>query len=401
MPLHQETYIVGNIARVVNPVNSAGDLTVANAQLHRLREQLRQQRGQSSPVETTESPALSRLPPHLGWGSDRIPTQPNRVPPQSKLQIALTVTPVDDDVVAADISKGSSESERVQTCSVHPSLLVACLKHEMAAIGRIWLLARFLDEQGRGWLTIDELRQQLTDKSSPLRVVGWRRLRQVLNAGKGVFWERDDFGRLWLYGNIRVARHLGVTHFSGDEIKLPIQELLGTIGEVRNAFYTAFHCGRASSPISRATLQLVTGVPARTQRYYDDAHDTERVANLSLVADAGDQETSWQHGRAAFTFIDSQGKQGRAGASYTAIRLPNSYTSTRYASLTGKRKRLNHKLKQDLANYGTQGNSDGQIQRLFFTDGKQAGRVFGRKHDIYLHSQQNGTVVFWAGWLHG
>ncbi len=395
---------MGNISRLVNAVNSAGGLTVANAQLHRLREQLQQQRGnlaQTISVVATETPVPSRLPPHLGWSSDRIPTQPNRVPPQSKPQIALTVTPVNEDAVAADISKGPSESERVQTCSVHPSLLVACLKNEVAAIGRIWLLARFLDEHGRGWLTIDELRQQLTDKSSPLRIVGWRRLRQILNAGKGVFWERDDFGRLWLYGNIRVARHLGVTHFSGDEIQLPVQELLGTMGEVRNAFYTAFHCGRESSPISRATLNKVTGVPERTQRHYDDVHNTERVANFSLVTDAGDQETAWQHGRAAFTFTDRQGKQGRAGASYTAIRLPNSYNTTRYARLTGKRKRLNHKLKQDLANYGTQGNSNGQIRRLFFTDGKQAGRVFGRNNDIYLHAQQNGTVVFWAGWLHG
>ena len=114
----------------------------------------------------------------------------------------------------------------------------------------------------------------------------------ILNAGKGVFWERDDFGRIWLYGNIRVARHLGVTHFSGDEIQLPIRELLGRMGAVRNAFYTAFHCGRASSPISRTTLNKVTGIPARTQRHYDDAHNTERVANFSLVTDAGDQETS-------------------------------------------------------------------------------------------------------------
>ena len=62
---------------------------------------------------------------------------------------------------------------------VQPSLLVGMLKQEVAAIGRIYLLCRHLDADGRGWLSIAALREQLTAKESPLRVCGWRRLRQI------------------------------------------------------------------------------------------------------------------------------------------------------------------------------------------------------------------------------
>lgn len=381
-----------NIARQVSPVNSADELTVANAQLHRLRLQ-RQEKGRSVSAEKAKTPNPTMLPPHLGWGGERVPTQPATTPKPQHAPLEIAIIPDVDDAAK------TSAPARPQTLAIHPSLLVAFLKNEVVAIGRIWLLARCIDQHGRGWLTVEALRQQLTDKSSPLRVCGWRRLRQILTVGKGRFWERDHLGRIWLYGTIRVARNLNVTHFSGDAISLPIADLLGTVGDLRATFYTAFHCGRESNPISRATLNKVTSVPERTQRHYDSTHQTERLSNFSLVADAGDQDAAWQHGRATFTFTDNLGKHGTVGKRYTATRLPNSYQTTRYARLAGKRKRLNHKLKQDLVNHGTQGNSLSNVQQLFFSDGQQAARALTRNHDVYLRDALRGSVMFWTGWM--
>jgi hypothetical protein len=361
-----------------------------------LREQLRRQRRenrQAISAETAETLSPATLPPHLGWGSDRLLAQPK--PQPSPREIAI----IPDAADSVENSQPAAPT-KPQTVIVHPSLLVALLKHEVVAIGRIWLLARSLDKQGRGWLTVDELRLQLTAQSSPLRICGWRRLRQILQQGKGTFWERDQLGRLFLHSTIRVAKTLNVTHFSGDAIALPVSDLLGTIGNVQAAFYTSFHCGRAANPIARATLNKVTGVPERTQRHYDNAQNTERIANFSLVIDADDQEAAWQHGRATFTFTDNLGKRGAAGKSYTAIRLPNSYQTTRYARLSGKRKRLNHQLSQDLVNHGTQGNSKEQVQRLFFSDGQRAARAFNQNNNVYLHDTRSRHAVFWTGWVH-
>ena len=319
----------------------------------------------------------------LSTSSDRCDPAPSR---SAWLNIAVV-----PDAVSAD------NAPPADTLRLPPSLLTALLKHELAAVGRVWLLARHLNENGQGWISVADLRTALTGKNSPLRVCGWRRLRQILQQGKGTFWERDDLGRLWLFGLTRVAALLDVQHFAGDAVRLPIADLLGGIGSVHSSIYSAFHCGRDSTPISRATLCDITGVPERTQRLYDTAHNTERVANFSLC-DENQSETVWQHGRAVFSFIDRLGKQGGAGSRYTAIRLPNSYISTRYERIPTKRKRLNRKLKQDLAKYGTRGNKASTVQRLFFVNAKQAGRVFGREQDVYLRQQQQASVVFWTGW---
>ena len=79
------------------------------------------------------------------------------------------------------------------------------LKKHLESAGRIYLLLYHLDPQGRGWLSVDHARSQLTANSSPLRVCTWRRLRQILHTGEDIFWQRDDQNRLWLRGPHRIA----------------------------------------------------------------------------------------------------------------------------------------------------------------------------------------------------
>lgn len=314
------------------------------------------------------------------------------------------------DADAVEVSAEVSPLPPPASIVVHPTLLLAMLKQEQVAFGRIWLLAKLLDTSGRGWLSIQQLRGALTQKQSAHYVCGWRRLRQILAQGSPLFWQRDDANRLFLHSAARVTADLGVTHLAGDAIELPAVSLLGTIGDVRATFYTTFHSGRDSAPISRATLCQVTSIPERTQRHYDNVQQTERIYNFSLLSQQGDAETAWQHGRAAFNFTDKQGHHGTAGHTYTAIRLPNSYETTRYARLTRKRKRLNKQLKQVLAQRGMQGNSNSSARRLFFTDAQQAanrfkqsnkfGGVQGTKQqdDCYLHHKCQNSRSFWIRW---
>ncbi len=61
------------------------------------------------------------------------------------------------------------------------------LKQEQVACGRVWLLLRYLDEAGQGWVAPDEVRRLLTDTDSSLYLFGERQLRKLLAQGEGLF----------------------------------------------------------------------------------------------------------------------------------------------------------------------------------------------------------------------
>lgn len=365
-----------------------------------------------SKTESRESSSVEQLPSHLGWGSANLQSHhlPNsNVLPKKETRVESSVLdalrPIfdnlpentqHDDVAHQDTHSDEDSQNRVVI--VQPSLLAGILKDEAVAVGRIYLLCRHLDTDGRGWLSIADLRAHLTDKQSPLHVCGWRRLRQILQEGKGKFWERDDQDRLWIYGLTRVAATLNVQYFSGDKIELPLDILCGNIGGLRAAFFAAFHGGRESSPIARATLRDITGVPERTQRLYDKTQNIECTENYTLSDASNAPDTYYTHGRAAFAFIDKTGQHGQAGKEYIAIRLPNSYETPHIVRHPKKQTRLNKRLRKDLMKYGTRGNSRSSKERIYFTNGQQAAKCFSRSDTpIFLHDQEQGGAVFWIG----
>ena len=190
-------------------------------------------------------------------------------------------------------------------------------------------------------------------------MLGWRRLRQILHEGEGIFWHRDDQKRLWLSGLHRIAHTLDLTRLQGFPIELPVEALLGGIQATRAAFYAAFHSGRESKPISRETLESVSGIAQRTQRTYDHIAGVGRQRNVAIgerYTPENAQERAWQHGRAVFHFVDAHGRQGRRNGTYVAWHLPNSYEATYHRRSRGSRKRLNRRLK-DLLKKGITGNS--------------------------------------------
>ena len=282
----------------------------------------------------------------------------------------------------------------------HPTMLLAMLKQNLEAPGRVYLLLRSSDGQGRGWLEIEHIRRLLTSKDSPWRICGWRRLRQLLNQGEGIFWQRDHKGRLWLKGMHKIACTLDCGRLSGFPILLPIATLLGGIQAVRGAFYAAFHSGRASNPISRQTLQELSGVPERSQRAYDHVAKVERQENLAIgerYSQEQAQERAWKQGRAVFRFIDVRGLQGRPRAEYLAWHLPNSYTGPYERRSRANRKRVNRKL-ADLVKKGIPGTGEETVERLFWPNGALAAKGYCRdpRRDAYWPVQAPSPgYTFW------
>jgi hypothetical protein len=284
-------------------------------------------------------------------------------------------------------------SEVSPTITVYPDLALAILRQGRSAAGRVWLLLRHLDREGRGWLPLEEIRRQLAGanspsatRSSPLRICGRRQLRNLLQQGRGHFWDLDP-DRLWLKSAAKVALALGVRRLSGRPVALPIKVLLGGIGQVRAHLYATFHSGRdQDNPISRRTLEKITHVPARTQRAYDRVAGVINRANIALgqfyasstkiVFSNHYQERAWRHGRAVFTFVDHRGQQGPAGRRYLAWRLPNSYQGPHQQRPKGRQKKINRQI--DLVTKRAQGNglpARGRFMAaplLFHPDGRSA-----------------------------
>ena len=288
--------------------------------------------------------------------------------------------------------------------TVHPTMLHAVLRQGKEASTRVWLLLRLADGDGRGWLTVDEARRELTAPGAPLFVCGWRRLRQLLAEGEGVFWVREARAggdRLWLRGAHRVALALDCGRLQGFPVELPVAALLGGIQGVRAAFYAAFHAGREARPVSRATLATLSGVAERTQLAYDRVARVTPTPNIAI----GERctvdtihERAWQHGRAVFHFIDTKGKQGRPGEKYVAWHLPNSYHAAYQRRSRGSRKRLNRKI-DDLVTKGIPGNDERTVEPVFHANGARAARQFNRdpERDAYWRRRDRlRGGVLWA-----
>jgi hypothetical protein len=274
-----------------------------------------------------------------------------------------------------------------QTIVVHPTLVLALLKEQLEAPARVYFLLRYIDRQGRGWLDVEDVRRELTHKESPLKICGWRRLRQLLHEGEGIFWKRDADNRLWLKGLHRIAYRLDLGRLQGFPIELPIEALLGGIQAVRAAFYACFHGGRDVRPISRETLRQLSGIAERTQRDYDSLVQVKRRRNIAIGeahSQENIQERAWRQGRGVFHFVDVKGRQGRKNRAYIAWQLPNSYEAPYQRRSRGSRKRLNRKLK-DLLTKGITGNVETAVERIFYATGALAAKAYNRdpEHDAY------------------
>jgi hypothetical protein len=268
---------------------------------------------------------------------------------------------------------------------LYPSIAVAMLDKSMEAPGRIWLLLKHLDSEGKGWLWLDDVREQLTRKKSSTRVCGWRRLRQLLNQGEHTFWTRDRKGRVWIKGAARVAQALDCKRLTGKPVSLPLAALLGGIKHVRAHLYTSFHSGRQkNNPISREKLKELTSVPERSQRDYEELVGVECRQNIAIgerYSEKEVQERAWRQGQAVFRFIDMEGRQGKPGQEYVAWHMPNSYEGPHNQRRKGRQKKINQQLK-DLVKKGTRGNGREKVERLFWANGAAAGKAYNRNQDV-------------------
>ncbi len=428
-------------------------LLEANRRLYELREQAQLQRqaaedsvslqgdtllpwkGAAVPEKEPASvaEAIEAIPAHLGWGSEAVTAvirQCNRpeadcVEEQDWLARLADLrrgevgeTAVTKPVPATSTSQNSSKSETHGSSTksgqilkssnwvkLYPDIGLGMLREEMTAPGRLWMMLRYLDQQGSGQLRIDILAQALTQKTSTLRICGKRQLRNLLRDGEGVFWTRDK-ERVWLYSAAKVAYALGVERLTGQPVGVPVTALVKGIGSFRAHLYAAFHSGRAKEtkqgaqamPIARDTLAGLSGVGRSSQRAYEARAGVKVQANFAVGEVAQEEsrkEQAWAKGQALFELKDYCGEQGKKGKTYLAWQLPNTYVGKHQKRPKGRQKRINRKLK-DLVMKGMPGNVGGTVEtemlgKIYYPNGKLAAKAYGRSPERELYWRRHGT----------
>ena len=178
-----------------------------------------------------------------------------------------------------------------------------------------------------------------------------------------------------------MAANLHVKQLVGKPVALPLSAITGGIGNFKAHLYGAWHSGRREDkPISRKVQESLTGVPKRTQRHYCHVADIGCQSNIAIGERRSSEtieQAAWQYGRATFSFMDYEGRQGRKGNTYVAWRLPNSYSNLHQQTSIGRMRKINWKL-HDLVTKGAQGNEQTKVEKLYYANGKEAARAVSR-----------------------
>ncbi len=178
--------------------------------------------------------------PHLGWESARV-TAVLRQPVAHSSEKAVAYP--GQGISRRDVGTRREKPREQAVVKVYPSVAQGILREGHAAAGRVWLLLRHLDENGRGWVSESEAQTQLTTKGSSYYLFGKRQWCNIVRKGTGIFWQRDN-GRLWLNSVGKTAAALGVWQLNGRPVQLPVAVLTGKIGTVRAHLYATFHSSR-------------------------------------------------------------------------------------------------------------------------------------------------------------
>jgi hypothetical protein len=371
---------------------------------------------------------VATLPEHLGWGSAALTavlrgreqtTEPidDAQTWTASLRQQVNLTPFAASGSCANLT-GNQTSKRSQSTTqalqsfrsntdvkLYPDIGLGMLRQEMTAPGRLWLLLRYLDKEGRGVLRIDITVKLLTSDASKLHICGKRQLRNLLHDGEGVFWTRDKV-HIWLHSAAKVAHALEVNRLTGSPVTVPLKALLAGIGTFRAHLYGAFHSsrlkvsshGKQAVPIARDTLAGLSGVGRSSQRAYEAKLGLPVQPNFAvghLSTEENREKYAWTQGQALFELKDYHGQQGKKGRTYLAWQLPNSYIGQHQHRPKGRQKRINREL-NDLVMKGMPGNAEEtnetqMSEKIYFPNGKLAAKAYDRDPERDFYWKRQGT----------
>ena len=305
---------------------------------------------------------------------------------------------------------------------VAPTLAAHCLDkdhryrgHALDAPYRLYKILQALDHAGRGWLANTLVETTLTSKASQQYIYGRRQLKNILQRGEGLFWQRVKSKgqlRIRLVARVKVASRLLNGRLRGQEVSFPVQHLFGSgrgqQATVNAALYTAVHAGQIArkgktGPISRARLRDVSGCSSYRQRHYEKRMGISVTSHLHILGRHNEydlQRLRLHQGVPAYKHTDYRGKinRHRRGADYIARRLPNSYsTPATFTVVHSWRQRTINRQLGGLCLMGSEGSDSNKYVRLFHENTVEAVRSFNRdpQRTAYCPLKQGTTTHLW------
>jgi hypothetical protein len=305
---------------------------------------------------------------------------------------------------------------------VAPTLAAYCLDkehryrgHPLDAPYRLYKILQALDHAGRGWLANTVIETTLTHKTSEQYIYGRRQLKNILQRGEDLFWQRSKSKgqlRIRLVARAKVTSRLLNGRLRGQEVSFPVQHLLGSghgrQAAVNAALYTAVHAGQITrqgktGPISRARLREVSGCSSYRQRRYEKRMGITVTSHIHILGRHSEydlQRHRLHQGLPAYKHTDYRGKinRHRRGADYIARRLPNSYsTPAAFAVVHSWRQRTINRQLGGLCLMGSEGSDSDKYVRLFHENAVAATRAFN--HDpqtsAYCPLSKGTTTHLW------
>ncbi len=276
--------------------------------------------------------------------------------------------PLNSTSPAASSQRPGLENQPGPIIRLYPELSIAALKAKWHKEIALWYQLRALT--GSGGIPLDRAISCLVP-GCYTQATFYR----TLTSGKGLFWdhhqptEKHPQGVIRFHGIQEVAELLGVTHIS-EPREIPASSLLPG-GNLKAQLYASVHHTLESKPrppISRQTLEEITGVNRRTQLRYDKATRTRRVPNYA------DQENPKGELYPQMAYY-----QGKRKIYPKHRRLGNSYYARAHTAARGILRRVNRLLAKD-----SLPGDEGSFARRFFTSPKSFIKQQNRHPEPFL-----------------
>ena len=282
---------------------------------------------------------------------------------------------------------------------------------DLSPLLRISILLKAIDNGRDGLIPETTIKAELCgaglDGRFAYKIGTWRGIRQKLDQGADLFWERyrDKHGRkmIRLFSWENVLRALfgnDIEILRGDMVWVPLIDITGSLADFRAiACYEGFLVGRKhpERPISKTAIRNSTGLSERAQWNYRQKRNITAQANQVIIGPYSQElrdKAVMQYGPTVYRVKDWEGKHGKKGAMLLARKIADCYAGMKVEKAEGGVKKSINKaimigLSQedgDSSPVSANRETEPLAPKLYYSDAGQAwNAVSNQKAEIAIY----------------
>ncbi len=262
---------------------------------------------------------------------------------------------------------------------LYPGLSVAALKADEEKELAIWYELRAINVTGCGRLVLNKAVAALVEHSDYTQSTAYR----LLRAGDGKLWDIYWSPRLPGLSQIKIHSLLQVSEYfntlPGSPVEVKVSDFKGPRAKKTAHLYASFFkpAGSWAKPISRASIEVATGVGRRQQLRYDKVAAIKKAPHFAFQQDSQGRLVPVLH--LVFSKCRQWLKQRRLG---------NSYHSRALKAPRGMTKRINEELKQRSLNQ-----DQARLPKRFFLSARSYIKSPERDKEAFLLVRRRDRLI--------